>query len=238
MAKNGQVFLDKWGIDISYYSYARTELIERIRAGKRDAIKVLELGCGCGATLARIKYLYPNATVYGVELNEEAVKYGTYLAKIIAGDIETMELPYQPEMFDYILFGDVLEHLHNPDKMLCRVRKLLKPDGVLITSIPNIMNISVIVHLLQGDFTYHDSGLLDRTHIHFFTRNEIEKMFVQCGFEITGMGSTCGREGMKEEDELLAEAVLKLPGIAPKEEFEVYQYLVEAVKGDNTDGNR
>ena len=52
------------------------------------------------------------------------------------------------------------------------------------------------------------------------------------------MGSTCGREGMKEEDELLAEAVLKLPGIAPKEEFEVYQYLVEAVKGDNTDGNR
>lgn len=238
MAKNRQVFLDKWGIDISYYSYARIELVERIHAGKRDAIRVLELGCGCGATLARIKYLYPNAEVYGIELSEEAVKYGKYLGKIIAGNIETMELPYQTGMFDYILFGDVLEHLHDPQKMLCRVKELLKPDGVLITSIPNIMNISVIVHLLQGNFTYHDSGLLDRTHIHFFTRKEIEKMFRQCGFQITGMGSTCGREGMKAEDELLAKAVLGLPGIAQKEDFEVYQYLVEAVKGDNADGNR
>lgn len=238
MRENGQRFADKWGIDISYYTFARTELIERIHAGGRDAITVLELGCGCGATLSRIKYLYPNAKVYGVELNEEAVKYSTYMGKIIAGNIETMELPYESEMFDYILFGDVLEHLHDPQQMLQRIKRFLKKDGTVISSIPNIMNISVVVHLLEGNFTYHDSGLLDRTHIHFFTKKEMEKMFEECGYEITGIGATCGREGMTAEDEALAEAVLKLPGIADREDFEVYQYLVEARRGGSIDGSR
>ena len=228
MEKNGQYFKDKWGFNLAYYSNVRSELIHYINAEKEDAISVLEIGCGCGATLSHIKYLYPNASVHGVELMENVADLGRYMADVINGDIESMILPYDANQFDYMIMGDVLEHLRDPEDAIRRLKKFLKPGGKIIASIPNLMHISVIAPLLQGDFTYQDEGLLDRTHIHFFTKNEIIRMFSRLDFHVANIAATLCNTEENKVDEDFKNAILALPQIADKEQFRIYQYLVVA----------
>ncbi len=230
--KSYQYFIEKWGFSPEYYSNIRDSLITLLQAEQEDSIQVLEIGCGCGSTLSQIKYLYPNAGVYGVELVKEAADCGIYMANILIGDVENMTFPYEENQFDYMIMGDVLEHLRNPEAVIGKLKKYLKPDGKIIASIPNLMNISVIVPLLQGAFTYQDAGLLDRTHIHFFTKKEIEQMFARLHFQIEYMEYTVNEEVEKGLDQELVNAVLALPGIADSEQFKAFQYIVIA-KADN-----
>ncbi len=226
--ENKQKFIEKWGCNISYYSGARQDIIGFIEDSRNASINILEVGCGCGATLARIKYLFPNARVYGIEIQPEVARVGTYLADIVVGNIETMQLPYDVQMFDYIIFGDVLEHLREPENVVKRMKQYLKPSGKVIASVPNIMNISVLVALLKGRFRYYNNGLLDRTHIHFFTRGELEKMFEECGLEVQRLHVHFAGEHLTDEDNELIEAIYQLPGIADIEQFQVYQYIAVA----------
>jgi len=228
MEINQKKLIDKWGFDVPYYTYPRKDLIAKVNRPEKEKIVILEIGCGCGATLGKLKYMYPNAELHGIELVESVASYGKYLANIIAGNIENIKLPYEKERFDYIICGDVLEHLHEPERVLSELREYLKQGGKLIASIPNIMNISVIVELLKGNFTYKDAGILDRTHIHFFTKKEIEKMLVECGYKIISLDSIEFREPLEVDNEELIEAIYQLPGIAEQEEFETYQYIVVA----------
>lgn len=223
-------FEAKWRFPVLYYSNSRSDLIKVIKRPQWEEIGVLEVGCGCGSTLSAIRYEYPNAHVYGIELMPEVAVGGKYMADIIVGDIETMEMPYEEHMFDYIMFGDVLEHLRDPKRVVENMKRYLRPGGKILASIPNVMNIEVVVSLLKGDFTYRDHGLLDRTHIHLFTLREIGRMFQQAGYVIENIWTSNWREGIlekSEENERIIEAVYRIEGIADREEFEVYQYLVE-----------
>lgn len=227
-------FKERWGFSVPYYSASRQDLIEKIRQPQQEEIWVLEVGCGCGSTLSAIRCQYPNAHVYGIELMEEVAACGKYMADIIAGNIETMELPYEEHVFDYIMFGDVLEHLRDPGKVVERMKKYLRPDGRILASIPNVMNIEIVVDLLKGNFKYRNAGLLDRTHIHLFTLREIERMFKEAGYVLVGLEAKCLREGhleKNEENERIIEAIYRIPGIADQMEFETYQYLVEVAPG-------
>lgn len=226
--ENKQKFIEKWGYNISYYSGARLDLIRFIKNSPNASINILEVGCGCGATLARIKHLFPNANVYGVEIQAEVAKFGTHLADIIVGNIETMQLPYESQMFDYIIFGDVLKHLREPEKVVNRMKTYLKSSGKVIASVPNIMNISVLVALLKGRFRYYNDGLLDHTHIHFFTKEELGRMFDKCGLEIEELRINFAYERLTDEDKELIEAIYQLPGIADREQFQAYQYMAAA----------
>lgn len=222
--------VEKWGIDPAYYMNIRKDMAEEIKEEPDARFRVLEVGCGCGSTLSYIKWKYPNAEVYGIETVAKAARLGKYLADILIGNVETMEFPYVNQMFDYIFFGDVLEHLHNPQKVILDLKKYLRPNGRIYASIPNLLNGSVIAPLLRGEFTYKESGLLDKTHIHFFTRYEIEKMFWEAGFGIEKISANMiwEKDRMKEGDRELLEALCKLPGVVPKEEFEAYQYFIVA----------
>jgi 2-polyprenyl-3-methyl-5-hydroxy-6-metoxy-1,4-benzoquinol methylase len=93
-----------------------------------------------------------------------------------------MSLYYDKEYFDYIIFGDVLEHLNAPDKVLIKIREYMKKNSKLIISVSNIMHISVLLPLLRGEFHYEEAGILDKTHIKFFTLKSIISMLVQCGY--------------------------------------------------------
>lgn len=220
-----------WKFTVLYYCDIRWDLIKRISQPREKEIFILEIGCGCGSTLSAIKCQYPNAHVYGVELIEEVAAAGKYMADIVQGDIETMKLPFEKHMFDYIMFGDVLEHLRCPEKVIDRMREYLSADGKILASIPNLRNIGVIVSLLKGYFTYKDAGLLDRTHIHMFTLNEIKRMFHQAGYVINDIERNIHREKFpdyQEEDQKIIDAVYQIKGIQDVQEFEVYQYLVEA----------
>lgn len=220
-------FYIKWGIELAYYAYTRMDLIQMIDEERNRKLKILEVGCGCGATLLKVKSMYPNAEVYGIELNNIAAQIAGYTLDIIVGDIETLELSYDIEQFDYIIFGDVLEHTHNPLEVLKKVKRYLKADGKILASIPNILHKSVIIPLLKGQFTYQDSGILDKTHLRFFTCQEIVKLFHKAEYNIIIQANMSSPE--KEEEKFL-DQLCSLEGVTEKNSFLAYQYIIKAKK--------
>lgn len=134
---NALKFKEKWGFDLQRYTYADMELISLIKKDRKEAIRVLEIGCGGGATLARIQYRFPNAEVKGIELVENVAKLGMNQIDIIQGNIETMQIPYEKNYFDYIIIGNLLEHLYAPDEVSRKMQAYLREGGQFICSIPN-----------------------------------------------------------------------------------------------------
>lgn len=154
----------------------------------------LEIGCSSGGTGAMIKEKLGVKYYAGLELMPEAAKAAEKnLDWVQCGNIEDMiakdqlgQIPDKP--YDLILYLDVLEHLIDPWKVLAETSKLLKPGGLLIGSIPNAGNLYVLWKLMRDQFEYDDEGLLDRTHLRFFTGHTIRKMVGQ-HFTLKEMGT-------------------------------------------------
>lgn len=190
-----------------------------------DDIRVLEVGCDCGGNLFLVKKLFKDAHLYGTDICEGSLKFAAEFAEVMINNIEDRNLSFDKFDFDVIIFGDVLEHLRDPLGTLIYCKQLLKKGGRIVTSIPNLMNIKVMKYLLDGNFPYSDYGLLDRTHIHMFTYNEIIKMFVtDAGYKIEKMAMSGSTE--EDEDKLINE-LLKL-GNAEDYMYRAYQYQVVA----------
>ena len=165
----------------SYYENVRSDLIPLIPF---DAKCILEVGCAAGMTGQEIKKR-SGVFVAGIELNAKAAEVAkTVLDDVVQGDIEKIDLPYSDGSFDCILFADVLEHLVDPLSALIRVRRLLKKGGTVVASIPNVQFHGVIHKLIEGNWTYEKEGILDETHLRFFTYKEIIKLFSQAGYSI------------------------------------------------------
>lgn len=228
-ASDSSIAKSKWGFWPDYYSNSRVEIIEMITAPEDSAIKVLEVGAGLGATLSRIKRLYPKATIKGIEIVEKVAEIGSMMINMECANIEDYEFA-PDEKYDYILFGDVLEHLVDPYKLVERLRGCLTDNGCIVASIPNIMNAEVIYNLLHGSFTYQEAGILDRTHLRFFTYKEIQKLFTERGYEIddvTGINNPVKNTQANEEfwNQLLA-----IEGVEDRVYFDIFQFLVRARK--------
>ena len=148
--------------------------------------KVLEMGCATGYVSKMMKEKL-NCYVTGIEIDPDAAKEAEkHCEKVIVGDIEEMDFSTTlgKERFDVITFGDVLEHLNDPSKILKALYPFLVDDGYILASIPNIAHISVALELLEGKFEYRSLGLLDDTHIRFFTKKSILSLFRKAGYEI------------------------------------------------------
>jgi 2-polyprenyl-3-methyl-5-hydroxy-6-metoxy-1,4-benzoquinol methylase len=118
----------------------------------------------------------------GIEPNPDFVAAARpWYRKIKCGRVEEVTLE---EDYGAIVFGDVLEHLADPVGVLVRLSRHLKPDGVLLISLPNIAHLSVRLLLLSGRFPRMDRGPLDRTHLHFYTRATAEKLIAEAGFRV------------------------------------------------------
>ena len=126
---NRQKINEKWGFNIDYYVYPRQELVQLIQETTEMPLRILDVGCGCGALMARVKGLYPKSEVWGIELVPEIAEIASHMGKILCGDVEKMELPWKKEYFDYVIMGDVLEHLMDPEIVLKRLQKYLKQGG-------------------------------------------------------------------------------------------------------------
>jgi SAM-dependent methyltransferase len=149
--------------------------------------RVLEFGCSTGYISKALRDRL-GATIVGVELNAEAAELAqVHLERVLVGDAEELDLEAElgGERFDAILFGDVLEHLRDPAALLRRVRPLLAEGGTVVASIPNIAHASVRLALLGGSWRYREQGLLDETHLRFFTRAGVEDLFEGAGYVIT-----------------------------------------------------
>ncbi|WP_394525339.1 methyltransferase domain-containing protein [Lacrimispora sp. JR3] len=219
-------FYEKWNVRLNYSLFSRPDIIRLITDPGETPLKVLDVGCACGALLLSIKNKYPNADLHGIELDPGSWNIASKLFPVTQGNVEE-DLDYPLESFDYIIFGDVLEHLHQPEAVLVNMKRYLKPGGMILASIPNIMHISVLGDLLNGKFTYQDSGILDRTHLRFFTKEEIEKMFSRAGYEIADMGNT--RVWISDDQTKLIQTLCTI-STSRADEFMAYQYLVKAKK--------
>ncbi len=171
----------------SYYQNVREDLFPLI---PEDATTILEVGCAAGMTGKELKKR-PGVFVAGVENDPEAARRAReVLDDVVEGNIENLELPYGENSFDCILFADVLEHLVDPLSVLKKMRKYLKPEGTVVASIPNVQFFGVVHHLIDGNWTYQKEGILDETHLRFFTFKEMEKLFSGAGFEIGQVNET------------------------------------------------
>lgn len=161
---------------------------------------VLEFGPATGR-LTRYMKEQLNCKVYLVELDEEAGKKALqYGEDLVIGDIEDYVWleRYQDIRFDFIIFADVLEHLRNPEKVLVRAKHLLKPEGTILLSVPNFAHNSVLINLLNNEFEYTSTGLLDNTHIHMFTKKSLENMLQRADLHVTKRIGTYSKVGTNE----------------------------------------
>jgi len=153
----------------AYFSRARLDIIPLFPA---HANSVLEIGCGNGATLRYLQGEGRCTTIDGIELTESvALEAKPYLNTMWIGDAEEIITTLEDERYDAILCLDVLEHLVDPWKFVAQLSRVLKTGGVIIASIPNLRTFKVIANLtFFGRFTYADQGIMDRTHLRFFTK--------------------------------------------------------------------
>lgn len=215
--------------DPGYYDNLNTGLLESIPA---DAKTVLEIGCGAGRLGQEFKKAHPECTYYGVEIDgPSAAIAGTRLDMALCGSIEDIDLSFLAGKLDCIVYGDVLEHLIDPWAVLRTHAELLAPGGKVIACIPNSQHWTILAGLLQGQWTYQDNGLMDRTHLRFFTLRSIQAMFEGAGL---ALDSIIGRNVEPDRAlpffEAMAPALPKL-GIdeaAFRQHTNVFQYLVKA----------
>jgi 2-polyprenyl-3-methyl-5-hydroxy-6-metoxy-1,4-benzoquinol methylase len=153
-----------------------------------SAKRVIDIGCGIGEIAKEFHVRGAPESYLGVEIvPEDAEVAKQYCSQVMVGNIEEFDSDTWAQLTNYDLwvFGDVLEHLYDPWKILKKVRTILPHDGQIACCIPNVQHWSIQARLSIGDWRYADKGLLDRTHIRFFTRQTIIEMMQHAGFEIT-----------------------------------------------------
>ena len=165
-----------------YFLEKRQEMFRFIPAQSK---KILDVGCGA-AEFSSVLKEKSGAGVWGIEINAEvATSAGRKLDKVIVGDVEGAVDALPDEYFDCIIFNDVLEHLVDPYSVLRSFSSKLEEGGIVVCSIPNIRHFSVLFELIVlKKWEYRDHGVLDRTHLRFFTRSSIKNMFDACGYDL------------------------------------------------------
>jgi 2-polyprenyl-3-methyl-5-hydroxy-6-metoxy-1,4-benzoquinol methylase len=152
-------------------------LLDAVGSGHR----VLDVGCSAGYVAQAL--VDRNNSVVGLEFDPAAAQVARgWCEDVIVGDVEIVPFDLPPDSFDVVLCADVIEHLRDPAGLLRRVRSLLRTDGRLVVSTPNIANWTIRLGLLFGRFRYTDRGILDRTHTHLFTRKTLLECVASAGF--------------------------------------------------------
>ena len=173
-------------------AYRQLERAEILPFVPRSCVRLLDIGCGEGAFGALFKK-ERGGEAWGIEpYAPAAMVAATRLDKVLSSPLsECVDLPQG--YFDTICFNDSLEHFAEPEPALTSCKALLRPSGVVVASIPNVRYIENIAHLLiELDWRYENSGIRDRTHLRFFTKKSMERMFQEAGYvvlSISGINS-------------------------------------------------
>ncbi|MCX5757055.1 MAG: glycosyltransferase [Candidatus Hydrogenedentes bacterium] len=216
-----------------YYANTRPEVAQFVPLGVR---RLLDVGCGCGDFGRAIKQERGIAEVCGIEVVERAAAMArTVLDRVFSVDIEAADLPFDDRYFDCITFADVLEHLRDPGAVLRKAARVLADDGVMIMSIPNVRFYQVVAMLAEGGWEYAEAGILDRTHLRFFTARSMRKMVEDAELELLllqplSMAAPGDLPRRPDGSLQLGRAVLSPKDDADLQDLRTYQYLVIAGK--------
>jgi len=166
------------------YTHPRCEMVDYLPASAKS---VFDVGCSSGAFGNELRKRRGIARLIGLEPNEDAAEVArSVYDEVIVGRFpdERSQLPVG-ERYDAIYFNDVLEHMQQPELALAAARDLLSPTGVIIASIPNIRHVSVLGKLIfRDEWRYTESGILDKTHLRFFTARSIRQLLEDGGWRI------------------------------------------------------
>lgn len=217
----------KYDFDLDLSSKNSVSLIiSKIKPGST----VLEFGPAAGRMTRYLKEEL-GCKVYIVEIDEEAAKKASvYAEEFVMGNIEDFIWfeKFKNISFDHIIFADVLEHLYNPQHVLKKCVELLDEKGTLVTSVPNIAHNSVIIDLLHNKFEYKKTGLLDDTHIRFFTYSSLVNMIHSCNLEINWEDAIVKSVGHTEFSNFFDKLPKEVAKYLKKRPFgDIYQFVLE-----------
>ncbi len=221
-------------ISDSYYFHARPEILQLVPI---SATRILDVGCGAGILGASIKSRQA-AEVHGVELMSDAAsKAEGCLDRVWNLPVESALPELANDYYDCIVAADVLEHVIDPWVTLIGLKEKLAPDGKIVVSLPNVQNWGVVSCLLEGKWDYRSEGILDRTHLHFFTRKSVEELFWNAGLRIAHMGTTIRGPTLPNN---FTKSLRKSGLVADplEQDAETFQFLVVAEKPKHTPSPR
>ncbi len=218
----------------SYYGNINTDVLRKIPV---TSTRVLEIGCGMGRLGQTFKARVPSSAYFGVELMNEAVQQArARLDAVVCANIEhdvarVLELA---ESFDALVLDDVLSQFQDPWRVLNELRAFMAPDGMCVACMPNVGHWSMVAELLQGKWRYADQGLLDRTHLRFFTLDTAVELFEKAGWTVL---DALPRKLQAEETEAALKTLLPAAmamGMSEKQarvNLTAFQWVIRAVNG-------
>jgi len=167
-----------------YYQYVNMPLVDGI---SRPPVKILDIGCARGYLGCLLKKRYPGVHVTGIEPNVASAEYASrYLDLVFTNTFENIDHIKEgifAHSYDTAIMSDLIEHVYNPWEMLVMLKNWLTSDAQILLSIPNVQNIQILDNLFQnGQWTYQKQGLMDVTHIRFFTRQSIIQLMSETGY--------------------------------------------------------
>ncbi|MEO8884776.1 MAG: class I SAM-dependent methyltransferase [Mucilaginibacter sp.] len=219
-----EIYKDK---DPSYYKHTRNELLPFL---PQNLDTILDIGCGTGNFGLMLKELY-NCKAWGIEPdNTSALEAKGKLDGVINADFDkNIQIPNN-QKFDCIFFNDVLEHLADPEGALLLAGTLLKKDGQIIASIPNIRWYPVMLSLLRyKDFRYQNSGVMDKTHMRFFTAKSMVRLFEDAGYKVLKI------QGINKDTGFIFFNILNFLLFNTQEDMKYPQFALVATKQTNAD---
>lgn len=229
--------------DIAVYDYSFD--LESDRSASRVARLVgknktiLEVGCGPGSQ-SKVFNEQLGCDVVGIEIDPaRAEKARSYCREVHVANLETEDLGnfLKEEKFDVVVCADVLEHLRNPEALLPKLKGFLKPEGYLVTSIPNITHASVVYEMIHGRFEYQTQGLLDSTHIKFFSCASALSLIEDAGYWIAELQKVhslpkhteFNTSPISSEDKQILEAIH-----SRNPDANTYQFIIKAYPLNNS----
>ena len=200
------------------------------------ATRVVEVGCSSGALAKAYRAANPGCEYVGIELDAGYAEVArASCSRVIVDDVEQMSDAVFRTLFpsDCWVFGDVLEHLYDPWAVLRRIGESLAAGSSVVACIPNVQHWSVQARLNSGQFRYEDAGLLDRTHLRWFTSATIVELFESSGFRIVEARARIFDEPQREQALAGIRAMAKAIGAnveAAASNAIPFQYVVRATR--------
>lgn len=203
---------------------------------------ILEVGCGPGSQSKVFKEQLAGDVV-GIEIDPaRAERARNYCREVHVANLDADDLGcfLKDEKFDVVVCADVLEHLRNPEGLLVRLKDFLKPDGYLVTSIPNITHASIVYEMVHGRFEYQTQGLLDSTHVKLFSRASALSIVEGAGYWVSDLQQAVKLPQHTEfkTDPISAEDKQILAAICSRNpDANTYQFIIKAHPLNNAPGN-